>query len=112
MNNNTPGSYAGMTHAEAKTLQREIREQLLEQSRGDVAAEAQRFQPIHRRVVVIVLDDNDRSVSIGVNAHVGADVQTEFTHRIDAGPSAASVGYLAGRVIALAKEHQRGAQHQ
>ncbi len=106
MTRETPGNYNGMTHAEAKQLAADVREQLVEQRRDD-AADEQTFQPIKRRVIVIVLDDNDRSVSIGVNAHVGAEVQTEFTHRVDAGPSAASLGYLAGRIVAMAREHQK-----
>jgi hypothetical protein len=153
MRDNTPGTYNGMTHAEAKRLAAEVREQLhgeheprpaMDDALADnmhklnhvrevveslpaagvmhehnnlkravdamsgrnVADVAQTFEPIHRRVIVIVLDDNDRSVSIGVTAHVGASVETEFTHRIEPGNTSASVGFLAGQIVGMASRHQ------
>lgn len=100
MTNNTPGNYAGMTHAEAKRLQREVREQLLEQPRGD---DAQTFQPINRTVLIVVLDHNDKRVAVTKQKHDGAEVTTLDSFD-DADPRA---WYGACTIIDLIKYHRR-----
>ena len=115
MTRETPGNYNGMTHAEAKQLAADVREQLVESKlnehaiaqclqAADAVRAEQTIQPINRTVLIVVLDHNDKRVAVTKQKHNGAEVTTLDSFD-DADPR---VWYGARTIIDLIKYHRRG----